>query len=519
MSRISKKITWILNILLIASLFSSIAFAAEPQARVKCQTHVQGIGDNEFKDGIDKDNGDFAGTTKQGKRLEAIKLDLVDAPVDMKIQYKVYVEGKGWDNKWTTNPNMAGTKGLAKNIEAIKIRLVDGNNNPYPGYHVYYQAHMQGTGWQKWVSDDQEAGNAGKGKRLEALRIRITRDDEPKNAIQIKARAHIQSYKDIDFPPGIGLENGRYAGTVGLGKRLEGISLSLVNAPNDMRIQYKGYIEKEGWTDRWTDAPDMTGTKGKAKKLEAIKIRLVDQNGNPYPGYQVKYQVHMQKKGWMDWKSDKDVDSTAGLPDKGLRLEAIRVSIQNYINDYPDTTPVTITKIEGVEDTMEVIKGTSKDSIGLPPKITLALSNGNKIQTDVVWACDDYDGNKAGEYIFKGKYHLPSGISGNAPEIAVKIQVVENIQNQIKDVKINIDKDTGTSKVEGHTDSGNDKYVSIVVLDPNGNIDHINQTTSIQDGKFVFDFKLKTLMNGEYTIKISGTDINTPYKTTIIIPS
>lgn len=147
------------------------------------------------------------------------------------------------------------------------------------------------------------------------------------------------------------------------------------------------------------------------------------------------------------------------------------------------------------------------------------LSNGSKIQIDIVWACNEYDINKAGKCIFKEKYHLPSGISGNAPDIAVKVQVVENIKNQIRDVKINIDKDTGTSKVEGHTDSGNDKYVSIIVLDPNGNIDHINQTTSIQDGKFVFDFKLKTLMDGEYTIKISGTDINKPYKTTIIIPS
>ena len=50
----------------------------------------------------------------------------------------------------------SGTVGLSKRIEAIKITLVN-----MPGYSVEYQTHVANIGWQSWVADGQIAGITG----------------------------------------------------------------------------------------------------------------------------------------------------------------------------------------------------------------------------------------------------------------------------------------------------------------------------------------------------------------------
>lgn len=44
-----------------------------------------------------------------------------------------------------------------------------------PNYGIEYQAHVQNIGWQDWVEEGKIAGTIGKGYRLEALRIRMVK--------------------------------------------------------------------------------------------------------------------------------------------------------------------------------------------------------------------------------------------------------------------------------------------------------------------------------------------------------
>ena len=62
-----------------------------------------------------------------------------------------------------------------------------------------------------------------------------------------------------------------------------------------------------------------SGTTGKAKRLEAIQIKLTGEMANQYDVY---YRVHAQTYGWLGWAKNGASAGTEGL---SKRLEAIQV--------------------------------------------------------------------------------------------------------------------------------------------------------------------------------------------------
>lgn len=72
---------------------------------------------------------------------------------------------------------MAGTTGQGKRLEAIKI--------DYPGHLIYAKAHIQSVGDVDYglINSDTVIGTTGKSKRLEALWLKG----------DVKVRVHIQN--------------------------------------------------------------------------------------------------------------------------------------------------------------------------------------------------------------------------------------------------------------------------------------------------------------------------------------
>ena len=66
----------------------------------------------------------------------------------------------------------------------------------------------------------------------------------------------------------------------------------------------------------------MSGTSGKAKRLEAIRIELT---GTISSYYDVYYRVHAQSYGWMGWAKNGDPAGTTG---HAKRLEAIQIVLR-----------------------------------------------------------------------------------------------------------------------------------------------------------------------------------------------
>ncbi|WP_373483040.1 ice-binding family protein [Acetobacterium sp.] len=185
MKKFKKKQALLLaSFLLVASFFlAGNVFAQENQRTTEAaspvgvtyQTHVQ----NQGWSGWVAD-GEISGTAGQGLRMEALKIQLVNAPAEARIEYHVHVENQG-DQSVRKNGELAGTEGQGLRLEAVNINLIN-----MPGYSVEYRVHIENQGWtQGWVSDGALAGTRGLGLRLEAMEIRIIKTDDVVHPVSV----------------------------------------------------------------------------------------------------------------------------------------------------------------------------------------------------------------------------------------------------------------------------------------------------------------------------------------------
>lgn len=318
---------------------------------VRYRTHIQTYGwEADENDQYQwKKNGTISGTTGQSKRLEGINVVVTpkdkNKNLDLGIQYTTHCQSYGW-LPWSADGEMNGTQGEAKRLEAIKIQL---KGKDAAQYDVYYRVHAQSYGWLGWAKNGQPAGTAGLAKRLEGIQILIVKKGEnaPSNtyggAIQSDARAYISKSGSTvvvagESTPNVAYRthvqtygwqgwkyNGQMSGTQGQGKRLEGINISLTNKDYTGGISYITHVQSYGWQgdinnpSTWKSNGEMSGTSGKAKRLEAICIKLT---GEMEKHYDVYYRVHAQTYGWLAWASNGQPAGTAGL---AKRLEGIQI--------------------------------------------------------------------------------------------------------------------------------------------------------------------------------------------------
>ena len=114
-------------------------------------------------------NGATSGTTGQNRRMEAVKIKLLNTGTyNTGICYQAHTKGNGWMGT-QCNGNTAGTTGQNRRMEAVKIWLT----NPPAGCSVQYRAHVKGQGWKPWVSNGQVAGTTGQNRRMEALQVKL----------------------------------------------------------------------------------------------------------------------------------------------------------------------------------------------------------------------------------------------------------------------------------------------------------------------------------------------------------
>lgn len=242
---------------------------------------------------------------------------------------------------------MNGTEGEAKRLEAIKIQLTGADKEKYD---VYYRVHAQSYGWLAWAANGAPAGTAGLAKRLEAIQIVIVKKGESfdhaigniqsargeayiasstananpvvtgENNVNVEYRTHVQSFGWQGWK-----YNGVMSGTSGKAKRLEGINIKLTNKPYSGSIVYTTHVQSIGWqgnennVNTWFRDGQMAGTSGRAKRLEAIRIALT---GEMAEHYDVYYRVHAQTYGWLAWAKNGEAAGTAGL---SKRLEGIQI--------------------------------------------------------------------------------------------------------------------------------------------------------------------------------------------------
>lgn len=140
--------------------------------------------------------------------------------------------------------------------------------------------------------------------------------------VGVEYRGHIQNVGNYPLD-GSWIQGPTRLGTVGQSLRLEGFWIKLTNKPADVNIQYQVHVQNVGWMDP-VDNGEFAGTEGRSLQIEAIKISLVDDNGNPVKGYSVEYRGHVQNIGDTVWYKD---GAQLGTDGQFLRLEALEVKI------------------------------------------------------------------------------------------------------------------------------------------------------------------------------------------------
>ena len=336
--------------------------AQTPDVTIRYTTHVQTYGWQGDENNANKwfANGKMAGTSGKAKRLEGIKIRVYGND-NLGIQYTTHCQSYGW-LPWSANGEMNGTEGEAKRLEAIKIQLTGADKDKYD---VYYRVHAQSYGWLGWAKNGAPAGTAGYAKRLEGVQIVVVKKGSPapdanfegvnaasgvhqsvsylaKNGsspvvggqvtsntnpsvageanVNIAYRTHVQSFGWQGWK-----YNGVMSGTSGKAKRLEGINIKLTNKPYSGSIVYTTHVQSIGWQgnennpNTWFRDGQMAGTSGRAKRLEAIRIALT---GEMAEHYDVYYRVHAQTYGWLAWTKNGEAAGTAGL---SKRLEGIQI--------------------------------------------------------------------------------------------------------------------------------------------------------------------------------------------------
>jgi uncharacterized protein YjdB len=263
-------------------------------------------------------NGKTSGTVGQAKRLEAIKIELKNAPYSGGIEYSTHVQDYGWLNA-VSNGKMSGTSGQSKRLEAIQIHLT---GQMAQHYDIYYRIHTEGYGWLDWATNGEYAGTQGLGKRLEAIQILLTEKGDPApgastNPFVIQSlvhySTHVQDYGWLNPE-----SNGKISGTVGEAKRMEAIKIALSETPYLGGISYTTHVQDYGWLKHVSNGA-LSGTSGQSKRLEAIQIYLT---GELAQHYDIYYRVHAESFGWLDWAKNGQSAGTEGL---AKRLEAIQI--------------------------------------------------------------------------------------------------------------------------------------------------------------------------------------------------
>ena len=177
-----------------------------------------------------------------------------------------------------------------------------------------------------------------------------------------------------------------------------------------------------GWENGSNVKTDESSIKAKATSELTSAAFAAVLNGNLKNNIMSAATAYFQSKNLLTGSAD-----IAGMEDKldsGFRSWALtgdRVL-------FGDTAVVTV-DVESIalQKQQEVAYGTAKSSLNLPKTVEVTLSNRKTATLSVNWACDTYDGNKAGDYTFEGTLLLTDGITN--PK-SLKAYVVVKVQAQ-----------------------------------------------------------------------------------------
>lgn len=151
--------------------------------------------------------------------------------------------------------------------------------------------------------------------------------DSPKPENDVSAVFGFVSYQthvqDIGWQ--IPVSNGMTAGTTGRAKRVEALKINLLSQDGTPlgsdSISVQSHISGIGWESQPVGNGQTSGTVGQSRAIEAIKLSL---SGGLSESYDIWYRVHSANVGWLGWASNGEPAGTQGY---AYQVEAIQIKV------------------------------------------------------------------------------------------------------------------------------------------------------------------------------------------------
>jgi hypothetical protein len=118
-----------------------------------------------------RQNGQTAGTVGQNRRAEKIKIQLIGAPPGMTISYSVrsapLIGGAVWQGPVAEGQDVGV---LHERIELVQINLINAPLN----CHLCYRVYRRHDGWtESWTHEGGQAGSSGENRRVEGMEVKF----------------------------------------------------------------------------------------------------------------------------------------------------------------------------------------------------------------------------------------------------------------------------------------------------------------------------------------------------------
>ena len=277
-----------------------------------------------------EDNNLNLGTESIDNSIENNEIVPNEDEPSVSVEYQSHLQNNGWESTWYADGISSGKAGAGLRLEAYRIKF---NSNNYSG-SIEYKSYIQDRGWEStWCADGASSGTVGERKKIEAIKVQLTGEIEQN--YDIYYRVYVENFGWLGWA-----KNGEEAGTSGYNYRLEAYQIMIVKKSEEgpssdidaykyPKIISQAHVQNIGWQGKIYDN-SIAGTTGKGLRLESIKILL---NNQPYSG-SIEYQSHIQNIGWEPkWLSNGASSGTSG---KGLRLEAIRIRLTGEMASHYD---------------------------------------------------------------------------------------------------------------------------------------------------------------------------------------
>lgn len=115
-------------------------------------------------------DGKKAGKKSKKAVVDGFALRVDSGDLQGAVQYRAYIQGKGWGQGWKSNGKTAGVSG--KRIEALQLQL---SGTICSSYNLYYRTYVYGYGWLDWARAGETSGSTGLDLPIAAVKVRLVK--------------------------------------------------------------------------------------------------------------------------------------------------------------------------------------------------------------------------------------------------------------------------------------------------------------------------------------------------------